>query len=414
MKVKPAGVTLETINASSSSLCDNLPTGSRNLVCLFYEYISHVFSRSVATNQDLFKIFLELSSKIPQTVFFGIFGNDDQTVNIESLTDRLEFPRGKLLRRWAEHQMLDSESYWLLRRNLAHNIGLYGLMERLFNLTPLHPGCLVIDPRSGNTEIHQTCFGLPGDSLSEPFQSINSERGFNQSYFIFCFLRTMLIQKTERLVKRRSSGCQFSSRIPTDSHGLDDSREKWLTSCRPVPFRLTPNLAGLVCLPGAPATVGPLAASFTTAAQALMSAQRDHTLTSLYRTFLRRDYILWHRGRQSTVYAYQLLMSEQILNEQDEVKLQNPNESPMETGRPLSGSGEDESSPFSSCAPALVPELTNEQLINLINLTMDSMNSKLKVASDYSGTEPKSWKLIDEATRPTNMIHMSPNLLPWL
>ncbi|VDP25685.1 unnamed protein product [Schistosoma mattheei] len=196
----------------NSSVLKNSPTGYRNLICLFYEYISKLSNQNEITNHDLFKIFLDLSSRIPQApnirdpVFsnLGTFGNDDddldnQKITLESLKNQLEFPRGKLLQNWAKNQMLDSESYWLLRRSLAHNLGTYGLIERLFHLTPLHPGCLVIDPRSGHTEAHHVCFGLPGDnSSSEQSHLLSSEKGFNQSYFISCFNQSMLIQKLEK------------------------------------------------------------------------------------------------------------------------------------------------------------------------------------------------------------------------
>ncbi|KAK4475316.1 hypothetical protein MN116_002383 [Schistosoma mekongi] len=400
------------------NLSVNPPTGCRNLVCLFYEYISQITNQTEITNQDLFKIFLDLSSRIPQAPYvrdplfsnLGTLGGDDidQNVTLKSLKDQLEFPRGKLLKHWAENQMLDAESYWLLRRSLAHNLGVYGLMERLFHLTPLHPSCLVIDPRSGHTEAHHVCFGLPGDNcLSGQSHSLNAERGFNQAYFVSCFIQSMLIQKLDKYGKKQSSISQLTSKISADSSTADSIGDEWLSHNRPVPFRLTPHLAGLVCLPGAPVKVGPFSASFTTAAQALQNAQYDHSLTNLYRTFLRRDYILWHRGRQSSFYAYQLLMSER--NEMIQ-------QSTVETCQTLPcSSNENDSASFNCCSsPILVPDLTNEQLINLISCTIDSMNSKLKVASDYSGTEPKSWKLIEEATKPANLIHMNPNLLPWL
>ncbi|CAH8662345.1 unnamed protein product [Schistosoma margrebowiei] len=427
VKIKTKSSSSDRIQSlMNSSILKNSPTGYRSLICLFYEYISKISNQNEITNHDLFKIFIDLSSRIPQApnirdpVFsnLGTFGNDDddldnQKMTLESLKNLLEFPRGKLLQNWAKNQMLDSESYWLLRRSLAHNLGTYGLIERLFHLTPLHPGCLMIDPRSGHTEAHHVCFGLPGDnSSSEQSHLLNSEKGFNQPYFISCFNQSMLIQKQEKSGKKQSSNIQLSSKISTDSSTIDELSDKWLSHYRPVPFRLTPHLAGLVCLPGAPAKVGPFAASFTTTAQALMNAPYDHSLTSLYRTLLRRDYILWHRGRQSSIYAYQLLMSEQ-----DET-IQQSSSASLETCQPSSSfSDENESSTLNYChssSPTLVPDLTNEQLITLINCTIESMTGKLKVASDYSGTEPKSWKLIDEATKPSNLIHMDPNLLPWL
>ncbi|CAH8874323.1 unnamed protein product [Trichobilharzia szidati] len=414
--IKSSGVTQVTDDTSFNSSCDTHPVGARNLVCLFYEQMLPLLNRNrEITNQDFFKIFCHLSSRIPQNLYLrdplfsnlGIFNKDDQTVNTESLTDQVEFPRGNLLQRWAEHQMLDSESYWLLRRSLAHSLGLHGLMERLFHLTALHPGCLSIDPRSGHAETHQVCFSLPGDSFPEPLPPISTERVFNQSHFLSCFLQTMLIQKNEKISRRRLSGSHYPSKFSNESGVTNNFGDGWFSDCRPVPFRLTPHLAGLVCLPGAPATVGPLAASFTTAAQALMVSQRDHTLTSLYRTFLRRDYILWHRGRQSAVYAYQLLMNGQDAYAKNELNQSYCGQYSMEIEGNVS-------SVINTRAPTLVSEMSNEQLISLVNLTLDSMSNKLRVASDYSGTEPKSWKLIHEAVKPTNLIHMNPSLLPWL
>ncbi|VEL11853.1 unnamed protein product [Protopolystoma xenopodis] len=70
-------------------------------------------------------------------------------------------------------------------------------------------------------------------------------------------------------------------------------------SARPAPFRLTPQLAGLVLPPGGPAAVGggPLAGALVTGGMAV--TRRRHQVAGLMRTLVRDDFVLWHRGRQS-------------------------------------------------------------------------------------------------------------------
>ncbi|VDP90333.1 unnamed protein product [Echinostoma caproni] len=250
----------------------------------------------------------------------------------------------------------------------------------------------------------------------------------------------------------RSTG---SNDILTSSDEASKASALWTHHSSPVPFRLTPHLAGFVCLPGAPANVGPFAISLTTVAQALAAAQRpSHVLTSLYRTLLRADYILWHRGRQAAVHAFQLLLGAENETPAQLESDSSDSDSDTETGgckrktklfNELGVKAVDSvrSDKTGSVGPAqstsqqhqqqqqqqqqtnvvqhqkskdcvLLPDLTNEQLIQLITLTLDAMNANLKSVSDYSGAEPGTWSSIAAATNPSNLIQMDPAHLPWV
>ncbi|KAF6768529.1 Transformation/transcription domain-associated protein [Paragonimus kellicotti] len=398
---------LESDGSSSTGL--QYAAGAREMVFMYYEKISHMKKysmKSKSTASFLGKLFRYLSEKIPpypyvksplisalrSLTYRNIYPNE-QTVVVSP-----EVPRASLLQRWAANRMWDAESYWLFRHTVASHLGLIGLMEQLFHLTPLHPGCLVLDPRSGRAEARHLRFALPPNQLpvTDPVSPTPSQHQqpshqshssgtdkctSGSSQLTFCFAQAMTLR-----VHNSSDRTLSSSDV--------DSAHYWPIAPNPVPFRLTPNLAGFVCLPGAPAHVGPLAASFTIAAQALSNAQRSHCLGGLYRTLLRGDYILWHRGRQAAVHAFQLLLGGQSWladslsssgdSDSDEAepgwkrKKKLFDELGVSSVRPATTEREHSDHPTLDTRTALVPDLTNENLIQLITLTVDAMNTSLK------------------------------------
>ncbi|KAA3675078.1 transformation/transcription domain-associated protein [Paragonimus westermani] len=427
----------------SSSTGLQYAVGAREVIFTYYEQLLRMKKysmKSKTTASFLGKLFRYLSEKIPpypyvkSPLMSALRSLTYRNVYSNERTDVLstEFPRASLLQRWAANRMWDAESYWLFRHTVASHLGLIGLMEHLFHLTPLHPGCLVLDPRSGRAEARHLRFGLPPNqlpmvepvspTLSQHHQSSHQSHSSStdkcasgSSQLTICFVQAM------------SLGMHNSSDQTLSSDA--DSTHYWRIAPDPVPFRLTPNLAGFVCLPGAPAHVGPLAASFAVAAQALSSAQRSR-LGGLYRTLLRGDYILWHRGRQAAVHAFQLLLGGQPWladslsssgdSDSDEAepgwkrKKKLFDELGVSSVRP--GTTDREYSDYSTLdtRTVLVPDLTNEHLIQLITLTVDAMSTSLKVTSDYSGREPNAWSFIRAAVDPSNLAQMNPDWLPWM
>lgn len=65
------------------------------------------------------------------------------------------------LRIWAFRRFTDSESYWLFRRGVALHAGVLGLVECLFNLTPVQATSLLVEPRVARLEIGNLLFDLP-------------------------------------------------------------------------------------------------------------------------------------------------------------------------------------------------------------------------------------------------------------
>ncbi|CAH8511956.1 unnamed protein product, partial [Dicrocoelium dendriticum] len=412
--------------------------GAGNLICMFYEKLSQLNRHPNQIRidaQHMCKLFEELATKIPGSVraksplvsTLGILPDYTDSDGKGEETPKAEFSRGSLLRRWAANRMLDSESYWLFRHTIASCLGLINLMEYVFHLVPLHPGCLLLDPRSGLAEARHTRFVLPSNCCSsgaeQPTTGAVDKVPIHMPHLASCFIQTMGLR-----IPKTSVNSSSSRSIGSDSTSLSDhSSPLWRITPSPVPFRLTPHLAGLVCLPGTPPHIGPFGASFTTAAQALANTQRSHSLASLYRAVLRNDYILWHRGRQAAVHAFQLMMDEQIWttpeassdSDSDDAELgckrkNNKLFDELGVAAPLPVSMEPDCAGGTETQAALVPDLTNEQLIHLITFTVDAMNTSIRNLSDYSGSEPNAWNLIAAATDPSNLAQMSPDWLPWL
>ncbi|TPP57986.1 Transcription-associated protein 1 [Fasciola gigantica] len=435
-----------------------LYAGTRELVCLFYESLISSVSNSQqqsgkVTIPALCQLFHNLSQRLPQSPWvknalisaLGSLPDADCSADSTSYTESsVEFPRGNLLRNWAANRMLDAESYWLFRHNLASHLALIGLTEQLFHLTPTHPACLVMDPRSGRAESRHVLFNLPTCAplfagRAAEATALGSTNLSQISSLTTCFATVMglcspkvvsLPTDGKTSTHGRSSDSSDALLSSTDDTGKSPS---WTHYPSPVPFRLTPHLAGFICLPGAPANVGPFAVSLTTAAQAFASAQRpNHVLSTLYRTMLRADYILWHRGRQAAVHAFHLLFGSDSGSTNPQMtgdSMDSDSDTDTEAGghrrktklfnelgvKAVDSIRGDKGGSIAHVLPSsqqqqqqvqqqqkqltsvqrqksagrdcvLLPDLTNEQLIQLITLTLDAMNTNLKGEFFYRST----------------------------
>ncbi|GAA39524.2 transformation/transcription domain-associated protein [Clonorchis sinensis] len=412
----------------------------RELVCSYYEHLMDVVKHTPRTKVDttfLVNLFTKLSDRMPQyphlkspiASTLGVLPESEGLSGEYSESTAAEFKRGSLVRRWAAYRMLDAESYWLLRHSVAAHLGLIALMEQLFHLTPLHPGCLVVDARSGRADARQLVFNLPHNvdmtldlNLRPQLSSGVSDKSGPSTQLAMCFTNAMTLRAPKACTERSTSK---PDTMNDTHHTVNSGSSFWRITANPVPFRLTPNLAGFICLPGAPTNTGPFAASYTTAAQALHNSQRSHSLSSLYRTILRGDYILWHRGRQAAVHAFQLLIGEQPWpsdplpssdSDSDEAEGGTRRKTKLfdELGVTALRSSHVERETEQISTVTLVPDLTNEHLIQLISFTVDAMQGTLKTVSEYSAPEPNSWNFMNLATDPSRLVQMSPDWLPWL
>lgn len=154
-----------------------------NVILLFVGLVCSkilISSRSSVLVSDFASILIQVSLFLV-FVFsprLGLLPDTDCSAESTSYTESSsEFPRGNLLRNWAANRMLDAESYWLFRHNLASHLALIGLTEQLFHLTPTHPACLVMDPRSGRAESRHVLFNLPTWSTCPSLGSGSASEG---------------------------------------------------------------------------------------------------------------------------------------------------------------------------------------------------------------------------------------------
>ena len=201
-----------------------------------------------------------------------------------------------LLRDWAAFTYPSATAYWMLRKTLTLQMSLLGLAEYVLHLTRLAPEMMYIHQDSGLVAV---------------------------SYFKF---------------------------------ELDDTAGE-LVSNRPVPFRLTPNLAELMTQIG---VMGPLTASMVATARCL--SQPNYKLASILRAVLRDELIAWHRKKQE----------------------------------------------------AAEPDIGGEQLISLVTKAVNVISARLNSLATFEGTESKASTLVTAAASSDNLCRMNPVWHPWL
>ncbi|KAJ8314001.1 hypothetical protein KUTeg_008562 [Tegillarca granosa] len=143
-------------------------------------------------------------------------------------------PRG-LLKEWALNTFITATDYWTFRKTLTVQLALMGFAEFVLHLTRMNPDMMYLHQDSGYLNI---------------------------SYFKFD--------------------------IDDQSGDLDANR--------PVPFRLTPNIADFLSTTG---VVGPLTASMVASARCLVQPQ--YKLASFLKAIFRDEYITWHKKKQEEV-----------------------------------------------------------------------------------------------------------------
>lgn len=139
-----------------------------------------------------------------------------------------------MLTEWAITAFPDATHYWTFRKMVTVQLGVLGLMEYVLHLTRLYPEMLFLHQDSGL---------------------------INVAYFKF---------------------------------NMDDTKGE-LDGNRPVPFRLTPNLAELCTSIG---VTGPLTAAMMVTARCL--ATPSFKLNALLRAILKDEIIAWHKRQEAS------------------------------------------------------------------------------------------------------------------
>ncbi|XP_065923524.1 transformation/transcription domain-associated protein isoform X7 [Magallana gigas] len=209
-------------------------------------------------------------------------------------------PRG-LLKEWAVHTFQTATDYWTFRKTLTIQLALMGFAEFVLHLTRMNPDMIYL---------HQDCGYI------------------NISYFKFD--------------------------IDDQSGDLDANR--------PVPFRLTPNIAEFLTMTG---VTGPLTASMVASARCLVQPQ--YKLPSFLRAILRDEYITWHKKKQ------------------EEMK------------------------------PGVEPtDMDSEQLIAMVNKAVSAITTRLHNLATFDGAESRVSTLVAAANSHDNLCRMDPAWHPWL
>ncbi|XP_048245320.1 transformation/transcription domain-associated protein-like isoform X4 [Haliotis rufescens] len=209
-------------------------------------------------------------------------------------------PRG-LLKEWALHTFLNATDYWTFRKTLTIQLALMGFAEFILHLSRMNPDMMYL---------HQDCGYL------------------NISYFKFD--------------------------IDDQSGDLDANR--------PVPFRLTPNIAEFLTMTG---VTGPLTASMVAAARCFVQPQ--FKLQSFLRAILRDEYITWHKKKH------------------------------------------EETSP--STEPV---DMEGEQLIGMVTKAVSAIMTRLQNLATFDGAESRVSTLVAAANSHDNLCRMDPAWHPWL
>ncbi|XP_077979126.1 transformation/transcription domain-associated protein-like [Glandiceps talaboti] len=210
-------------------------------------------------------------------------------------------PRG-LLKEWALHTFPGATDYWTFRKQCTLQLALLGFAEFVLHLTRLNPETLQIGQDSGQLSVF---------------------------YFRF---------------------------------DIDDTTGE-LDANRPVPFRLTPNVAEFLTSVG---VSGVLTASMIAVARCFV--QPNFKLPSLLRAILRDEIIYWNKKNQ-------------------------------EEKQPVAAQPQD---------------MDSELLINLVNKAVVAIMTRLQNLAQFEGGDSKVSTLVAAANSPDNLCRMDPAWHPWL
>ncbi|KAK3867130.1 hypothetical protein Pcinc_027378 [Petrolisthes cinctipes] len=215
-----------------------------------------------------------------------------------------------MLRDWALTTYPNPTHYWTFRKILTVQVALIGLMEYLLHLTKLYPDMMYVHQDSGL---------------------------INVAYFKF---------------------------------NIDDAKGE-LDGNRPVPFRLTPNLAELVTSIG---VSGPFTASMVATARCL--ATPSFKVSALLRAVMRDEIISWHKF--SSIFRQQ---------------------------RQEAGGGE---------GAAGTGPLEGEALISRVNKAVTAITARIQSLAASDGADSKVNQLVRAVNCVDNLCRMDPAWHPWL
>jgi len=136
-----------------------------------------------------------------------------------------------------------------------------------------------------------------------------------------------------------------------------------LDANRPVPFRLTPNIAEFITSVG---IYGPLTASMIATARCFVHP--SFKIQALLRAILRDELIAWHKKKQ------------------------------------------DDAQP----AATQQQEVDGESLITIVNKTVSTITGRLQHLATFEGTESKVSTLVAAANSHDNLCRMDPAWHPWV
>ncbi|XP_045594313.1 transformation/transcription domain-associated protein isoform X4 [Procambarus clarkii] len=207
-----------------------------------------------------------------------------------------------MLRDWALTTYPNPTHYWTFRKILTVQLALIGLMEYLLHLTKLYPDMMYVHQDSGLINI---------------------------AYFKF---------------------------------GMDDAKGE-LDVNRPVPFRLTPNLAELVTSIG---VSGPFTASMVATARCL--ATPSFKVNALLRAIMRDEIITWHKRQEGN------------------------------TLEVTQGSG----------------PMEGEALITRVNKAVTAITTRIQSLASIDGADSKVTQLVRAVNCIDNLCRMDPAWHPWL
>lgn len=206
-----------------------------------------------------------------------------------------------LLREWAEQTYPSATDYWTFRKQFTLQLALAGFIEYVLHLTRLNPDMMYIHQDSGL---------------------------MNVSYFRF---------------------------------NVDDGNGE-LDANRPVPFRLTPNIAEFITAVG---ICGPMTASMVAAARCF--ATPNFKVASLLKAILRDEMIAWYKRRQDDNQA---------------------SESKMDADGAI--------------------------IVQTVLKAMTNITTRLQSLATFDGTECKASLLVNAANSHDNLCRMDPAWHPWL
>uniref|UniRef100_A0A6A7FXF6 Transformation/transcription domain-associated protein-like n=6 Tax=Hirondellea gigas TaxID=1518452 RepID=A0A6A7FXF6_9CRUS len=215
-----------------------------------------------------------------------------------------------MLTEWAVTAFPNATHYWTFRKMVTVQLGVLGLMEYVLHLTRLFPEMLYLHQDSGL---------------------------INVAYFKF---------------------------------NMDDSKGE-LDGSRPVPFRLTPNLAELCTSIG---VTGPLTASMIVSARCL--ATPSFKLHAILRAILRDEIIAWHKRQESA--------AESVCGG-------------MATGVRSGGSS-----------------IEAEALVSRVNKAVNGIMARLSALAVLDQTESKATQMVRAVLCVDNLCRMDPAWHPWL